>query len=138
MCSKRNELWNTSLLFDLNYKFELIGASLLALAKSIYFNLKMQRLQICESWRTNRGRVPTHYLLSARVCLPLLSIKSSFLYCELYSPQVSDYSVSCSKGLGKNTLEDRRQSVGTLNSLNILLLLLLLLIKHIIVKHIPH
>ena len=37
MCSKRNELWNTSLLFDLNYKFELIGASLLALAKSIYY-----------------------------------------------------------------------------------------------------
>ena len=29
-------MWNTSLLFDLNYKFELIGASLLALAKSIY------------------------------------------------------------------------------------------------------
>ena len=27
----------TSLLFDLNYKFELIGASLLALAKSIYY-----------------------------------------------------------------------------------------------------
>ena len=31
-------MWNTSLLFDLNYKFELIrGASLLALAKSIYY-----------------------------------------------------------------------------------------------------
>ena len=30
------ELWNTSLLFDLSHKFELIGASLLALAKSIY------------------------------------------------------------------------------------------------------
>ena len=27
----------TSLLFDLNYKFELIGASLLALAKSVYY-----------------------------------------------------------------------------------------------------
>ena len=27
----------TSLLFDLNYKFELIGASLLALAKSKYY-----------------------------------------------------------------------------------------------------
>ena len=37
MCSnKLTDLWNTSLLFDLNYKFELIGASLLALAKSIY------------------------------------------------------------------------------------------------------
>ena len=34
---KLTELWNTSLLFDLNYKFELIGASLLALAKSIYY-----------------------------------------------------------------------------------------------------
>ena len=35
-CSlKLTDLWNTSLLFDLNYKFELIGASLLALAKSI-------------------------------------------------------------------------------------------------------
>ena len=35
---KLTDLWNTiaSLLFDLNYKFELIGASLLALAKSIY------------------------------------------------------------------------------------------------------
>ena len=34
---KLTDLWNTSLLFDLNYKFELIGASLLALAKSIYY-----------------------------------------------------------------------------------------------------
>ena len=33
---KLTDLWNTSLqLFDLNYKFELVGASLLALAKSI-------------------------------------------------------------------------------------------------------
>ena len=32
------DLWNTNLqLFDLNYKFELVGASLLALAKSIYY-----------------------------------------------------------------------------------------------------
>ena len=34
---KLTDLWNTSLLFDLNHKFELIGASLLALAKSIYY-----------------------------------------------------------------------------------------------------
>ena len=35
---KLTDLWNTSLkLFDLNYKFELVGASLLALAKSIYY-----------------------------------------------------------------------------------------------------
>ena len=33
------DLWNTSLLFDLNYKFELIGASLLALAKPIYYQI---------------------------------------------------------------------------------------------------
>ena len=34
---KLTDLWNTSLqLFDLNDKFELVGASLLALAKSIY------------------------------------------------------------------------------------------------------
>ena len=40
MCSKVNDLWNTNLqLFDLNYKFELVGASLLALAKSIYYLL---------------------------------------------------------------------------------------------------
>ena len=32
---KLTELWNTSLLFDLNYKY-IMGASLLALAKSIY------------------------------------------------------------------------------------------------------
>ena len=37
MCSKV-DLWNTSLqLFNLNYKFELVGASLLALAKSMYY-----------------------------------------------------------------------------------------------------
>ena len=36
---KLTDLWNTSLLFDLNYKFELIGASLLDLAKSIYYKL---------------------------------------------------------------------------------------------------
>ena len=33
---KLTELWNTSLLFDLNYKY-IMGASLLALAKSIYY-----------------------------------------------------------------------------------------------------
>ena len=35
---KLTDLWNAiaSLLFDLSYKFELTGASLLALAKSIY------------------------------------------------------------------------------------------------------
>ena len=34
---KLTDLWKTSLqLFDLNYKFELVGASLLALAKSIH------------------------------------------------------------------------------------------------------
>ena len=32
---KLTELWNGSLLFDLNYKY-IMGASLLALAKSIY------------------------------------------------------------------------------------------------------
>ena len=44
-------MWNTSLLFDLNYKFELIGASLLALAKSIY--LPVPRGQ---------GAVPSEYI----------------------------------------------------------------------------
>ena len=33
---KLTELWNTSLLFDLNYKY-IVGASLLALVKSIYY-----------------------------------------------------------------------------------------------------
>ena len=37
---KLTDLRNTSLLFDLNYKFDLIGASLLALAKSKYYNCK--------------------------------------------------------------------------------------------------
>ena len=38
MCSKVNWFVEiTSLLFDLNYKFELIGTSLLTLAKSIYY-----------------------------------------------------------------------------------------------------
>ena len=32
-----NDLWIKSLLFDLNYKFIKIGASLLALAKSMYY-----------------------------------------------------------------------------------------------------
>ena len=34
---KLTDLWKTSLLFYLNYKFELIGASVLALAKSRYY-----------------------------------------------------------------------------------------------------
>ena len=38
------ELWNTSLLFDLDYKFKLIGASLLALAKSIYYFITANKL----------------------------------------------------------------------------------------------
>ena len=37
---KLTELWNTSLLLDLNYNLNiLMGASLLALAKSIYYTL---------------------------------------------------------------------------------------------------
>ena len=36
---KLNDLWIKSLLFDLNYKFIKIGASLLALAKSIYYEI---------------------------------------------------------------------------------------------------
>ena len=35
---KLNDLWIESLLFDLNYKFIKIGASFLALAKSIYYD----------------------------------------------------------------------------------------------------
>ena len=35
---KLTDLWKTSLLFYLNYEFELIGASLLALAKSINYS----------------------------------------------------------------------------------------------------
>ena len=46
---KLTDLWNTSLLFDLNYKFELIGASLLALAKSIYLDLTVN----CERFDLN-------------------------------------------------------------------------------------
>ena len=40
----------TSLLFDLNYKFDLIGASLLALAKSIYYIFCMLFLLIQGIW----------------------------------------------------------------------------------------
>ena len=39
---KLNDLWIKSLLFDLNYKFFKIGASLLALAKSIYYPTKAE------------------------------------------------------------------------------------------------
>ena len=41
---KLTDLWNTiaSLSFDLNYKFQLTGASLLALAKSIYYMTMMR------------------------------------------------------------------------------------------------
>ena len=48
---KLTDLRNTSLLFDLNYKFELIGASLLALAKSIYLPVL---------W--GQGAVPSEYI----------------------------------------------------------------------------
>ena len=40
----------TSLLLDLNYKFDLIGASLLALAKSIYYIFCMLFLLIQGIW----------------------------------------------------------------------------------------
>ena len=39
--------------------------------------------------------------------LPCIQHKVVLLVSELYSPWVSDYSVSCSKALGKNTLADR-------------------------------
>ena len=42
---KLTDLWKTILLFYLNYKFELIGASLLALAKSIYYHLELNNMQ---------------------------------------------------------------------------------------------
>ena len=55
-------MWNTSLqLFDLNYKFELVGASLLALAKSIYYctlaNRKVFLRQITAGWKHNSARL---------------------------------------------------------------------------------
>ena len=47
---KLTDLWNTSLkLFDLNYKFELVGASLLALAKSIYYDYTVQNFIVGSS-----------------------------------------------------------------------------------------
>ena len=39
----------------------------------------MQRLHICESWRTNRGKVPADYLLSSRVFLPKASVARNWV-----------------------------------------------------------
>ena len=64
------------------------------------------------------GQIQSISLLAPHLVVLQFSFSSSFklffLYCGLYSPQVSDYSVSCNKALGKNTLADRRQSVGNL------------------------
>ena len=46
---KLTELWNTSLLFDLNYKY-VNGASLLALAKSIYYIKHTEHFGSAKFW----------------------------------------------------------------------------------------
>ena len=60
-----NDLWIKSLLFDLNYKFIKIGASLLALAKSIYY--------------LTAFNLPQSVLYFRRTCL-LNSLKSIVAY----------------------------------------------------------
>ena len=47
---KLTDLWSTSLLLDLIYKFELIGTSLLALAKSIYYTVNWTTSQSKCTW----------------------------------------------------------------------------------------
>ena len=42
----------------------------LAAKMLVKFNLKCYANTLSESWRTNRGRVPTDYLLSERILLP--------------------------------------------------------------------
>ena len=56
-----NDLWIKSLLFDLNYKFIKIGASLLALAKSIYyiFMYKLDNNTYQRGWEKGRRWVKT-------------------------------------------------------------------------------
>ena len=45
---KLTDLWKTGLLFYLNYKFDLIGASILALAKSMYYYYKQYFLTFAD------------------------------------------------------------------------------------------
>ena len=53
---KLTDLWKTTLLLYLNYKFELIGASLLALAKSIYCVTA-----VCANLKISEIRRSLHY-----------------------------------------------------------------------------
>ena len=39
----------------------------------------MQSRHICESWHTNRGKLPTDYLLSTRVFLPKASVARNWV-----------------------------------------------------------
>ena len=45
----------------------------------VKFNPKMQRKHICESWRTNRGKLPTDHLISTRVFLPKASFARNWV-----------------------------------------------------------
>ena len=77
---KLSELWNTSLLFDLNYKY-INGASLLALAKSIYYLV----LWNCGPVRTmTKNRVKRLQKCFVFVTLLTAEIRNSFRIFEVW------------------------------------------------------
>ena len=93
MASKLTELWNTSLLFDLIYKF-INGASLLALAKSI--NYKRDK-------RNNTSSSPEKRLAVSSIRLNILSYFVITLTLEMYRN---------SEGEPKNTQKNKLNVEG--------------------------
>ena len=96
MCSKVNWFVKYKLLFDLNYKFELIGAWLLALAKSTYYeNTESYPLCLSKycSLRSKR-QLPLHWtkfikstisnFLQSYTCLPPPSPPVNILHNEYF------------------------------------------------------
>ena len=81
---KLTDLWNISLqLFDLNYKFEVVGASLWALAKSIYYPaFKMSNHLSCKPKGT-LGKVVDEESTSVAHTGPIYTVNNMKVFSDL-------------------------------------------------------
>ena len=88
---KLTDLWKTSLLFYLSYKFELIGVSLLALAKSLYYWITKQRLvtRYCKRKCSKQSK--------AKLCRKSMDLRNKSTDTSSQSKEVGMSTMLCTK-----------------------------------------
>ena len=92
---KLTALWNISLqLFDLNYKFEVVGASLWALAKSIYYPaFKMSNHLSCKPKGT-LGKVVDEESTSVAHTGPIYAVNNMKVFSDLVTWREGKYTAT--------------------------------------------